>query len=108
MTQSNEQCPGAIGRYANVDGLKIYYEIHGKGELPLVLLHGALSTIGTSFRDLLVPLAQTRQLIAIEQQGHGHTADIDRPLTYDYLANDTVALLHHLGIEKADFFGYSR
>jgi len=60
----------------------MYYEIHGTGQ-PLVLLHGALSAIGTSFGMLLPGLAKGRQVIAIEQQAHGHTADIDRPLTIE-------------------------
>src|SRR6266480_2592664 len=92
--------------YAEVNGLQMYYEIHGEG-FPLVLLHGGLSTIGTSFGKVLPALARGRQVIAIEQQAHGHTADIDRPLTYQRMANDTIALLSHIGIERADFFGYS-
>jgi len=91
---------------ASVNGLKMYYEIHGTGR-PLVLLHGALSATGTSFGKLLPSLAEARQVIAIEQQAHGHTADIDRPLTIEQMAEDTTALLQHLGIEKADIFGYS-
>lgn len=94
------------GSYAEVHGLKMYYEIHGTGQ-PLVLLHGGLSAIGTSFGKLLPGLARGRQIIAIEQQAHGHTADIDRPLSYRHMANDTTALLLHIGIERADFFGYS-
>ncbi|MGO9568965.1 MAG: alpha/beta fold hydrolase [Desulfomonilaceae bacterium] len=97
---------GATGSYASVNGLKIYYEIHGTGR-PLVLLHGALTTVDTSFGKVLPALAKTRQLIAVEQQGHGHTADIDRPLTYEQMAEDTAALLRQLKIENADFFGYS-
>jgi pimeloyl-ACP methyl ester carboxylesterase len=65
-----------------------------------------LSTIGTSFGKVLPGLTRGRQVIAIEQQAHGHTPDIDRPLTYQQMANDTIALLSHLGIEQADFFGY--
>ncbi len=94
------------GSYAEVHGLKMYYEIHGEG-FPLVLLHGGLSAIGTSFGKVLPGLARERQVIAIEQQAHGHTADIDRSLTYQQMANDTIALLSYLGIEQADFFGYS-
>ena len=94
------------GSYAEVHGLKMYYEIHGTGR-PLVLLHGGLSAIGTSFGRLLPALARERQIIAIEQQAHGRTADIDRPLSYRQMANDTIALLSHIGIERADFFGYS-
>lgn len=94
------------GSYARVNDLNMYYEIHGTGT-PLVLLHGALSAIDTSFGKFLPSLAKTRQVIAVEQQAHGHTADIDRPLTYEQMAEDTIALLRQLRIEKADFFGYS-
>jgi pimeloyl-ACP methyl ester carboxylesterase len=94
------------GSYASVNGLKMYYEIHGEG-FPLVLLHGGLSTIVTSFGKVLAGLAEGRQVIAIEQQAHGHTADVDRPLTYQQMASDTIALLSDIGIECADFFGYS-
>lgn len=93
--------------YAPVNGLNMYYEIHGSGGVPLVLLHGAFSTIETDFGRVLPAFAQTRQVIAVEQQAHGHTADIDRPLSYEQMADDTAALLIHLGIDQADFFGYS-
>ncbi len=92
--------------YAPVNGLQMYYEVHGSGQ-PLVLLHGALSAIGTSFGKVLPSLAETRQVIAVELQAHGRTADIDRPLTIGQLADDTTALLEHLGIASADLFGYS-
>jgi pimeloyl-ACP methyl ester carboxylesterase len=83
----------------------MYYEIHGSGR-PLVVLHGAFMTI--ELLGKLVPeLARTRQVIAVEMQGHGHTADIDRPLSYEALADDTDALLRHLAIEAADVYGYS-
>jgi pimeloyl-ACP methyl ester carboxylesterase len=98
--------PNTKHGYASVNGLAMYYEIHGTGR-PLVLLHGAFSAIGTSFGRVLPTLAQTRQVIAVEFQGHGHTADIDRPLTFEGLVDDTVALVHHLGIDRADIFGYS-
>jgi pimeloyl-ACP methyl ester carboxylesterase len=91
--------------YASVNGLDMYYEIHGAGR-PLVLLHGALMTI-EGFQKLLPSLAKTRQVIAIEQQAHGRTADIDRPFRYEQMADDTAALLRELGIEHADLFGYS-
>jgi pimeloyl-ACP methyl ester carboxylesterase len=94
------------GSYASMNDLNMYYEVHGAGR-PLVLLHGALSAIDTSFGKVLPSLAKTRQVIAIEQQAHGRTADIDRPLTIEQMAADTVALLWHIGIENADFFGYS-
>jgi pimeloyl-ACP methyl ester carboxylesterase len=92
--------------YARVNGLNMYYEIHGEGQ-PLALLHGALSAIGTSFGKLLPDLAKERQVIAVEMQGHGHAADIDRPLRYEYLADDIAALLTQIGIEQADLFGWS-
>jgi pimeloyl-ACP methyl ester carboxylesterase len=92
--------------YASVNGLQMYYEIHGTGR-PLVLLHGALSAIDTSFGKLLPALAGTRQVIAFEMQAHGHTADIERPLTIAQMADDIAAALRQLGIDKADFFGYS-
>jgi len=95
------------GSYAPVNGLKMYYEIHGKGR-PLVLLHGGGSTIETSFGATLPGLAKSRQVIAFEQQGQGHTDDVEgRPFTFEQSADDTAALLRYLGIEKADFFGYS-
>ena len=78
--------------YAGVHGLKMYYRIQGAGR-PLVLLHGALSNIDTDFGKLLPELAKRRQVIAVEQQAHGHTADIDRPLTYAQMAEDTAELL---------------
>lgn len=92
--------------YASVNGLKLYYEIHGTGQ-PLVLLHGAFSAIGTSFGALLPELAKTRQVIAFEMQAHGRTADIDRPLSLEQMADDTAAALGQLGIGQADIFGYS-
>ncbi len=92
--------------YAPVNGLEMYYEIHGTGQ-PLVLLHGALSAIDTSFGKVLPSFAQTRQIIAVELQAHGRTADAGRPLSYEQLADDTAALLRHIGVEEADFFGWS-
>jgi pimeloyl-ACP methyl ester carboxylesterase len=94
------------GRYASVNGLQIYYEIHGAGR-PLVLLHGGLSSIDTCFGKVLPSFARTRQVVAVEQQAHGHTADIDRPLSYEQMAEDTTALLRQLNVENADIFGYS-
>jgi pimeloyl-ACP methyl ester carboxylesterase len=91
--------------YAPVGELSMYYEIHGGGR-PLVLLHGAYMTIDT-MGPLLPGLAESRQVIAVEQQGHGHTADVDRPITYEQMADDTAALIRHLEIDGADIFGYS-
>jgi pimeloyl-ACP methyl ester carboxylesterase len=93
------------GDYAAVNGLELYYEVHGTGQ-PLVLLHGAYMTID-AMGEVVPALAETRQVIAVELQGHGRTADIDRPLTYEQMADDTAALLRHLGIEQADVFGFS-
>jgi pimeloyl-ACP methyl ester carboxylesterase len=95
-----------VSGYAPVNGLSMYYEVHGSGR-PLVLLHGNLSTIEVDFGGVIPTLAKTRQVIAVEQQAHGHTADIDRPLTIKQWAEDTAALLRHLGVEDADVFGYS-
>src|SRR5947209_20143792 len=92
--------------YAPVNGPEMYYEIHGTGQPP-VLLHGAFSAIGTSFGALLPELAKTRQVIAFEMQAHGRTADIDRPLTLDQMADDTAAALRQIGFDHADIFGYS-
>jgi len=92
--------------YASVNGLQLYYEVSGSGR-PLVLLHGGLLTIDLNFGPLLGPLAAGRQVIAVELQGHGHTADSGRPMTIEALAGDVVALLDHLGIAEADLFGFS-
>ena len=96
--------------YAPVNGLQMWYEVHGDprdGGRPLVLLHGNLSTIGVDFGGIIPTLARHRQVIGVEQQAHGHTADVDRPLRIGSWAGDTHALLRHLGIEQADLFGYS-
>src|SRR5258708_8799835 len=106
MTSQNHPSTPVESGYVPVNGLEMYYEIHGSGR-PLVLLHGNLSTIGTSFGKVLPKLSSTRRIIAVEQQGHGHTADIDRPFSIEQWAQDTTALLRHLKIEQADFFGYS-
>src|SRR5262245_27371864 len=92
--------------YASINGLNMYYEVHGEGR-PLVLLHGNLSTIEVDFGRVIQTLAATRQVIAVEQQAHGHTADIDRPLRTKTWAADTAALLEALGISDADVLGYS-
>jgi pimeloyl-ACP methyl ester carboxylesterase len=96
--------------YADIHGLKMFYEIHGAsgtGTVPVVLLHGAISATGTSFGPLPDLLAQTLQVIAVEQQGHGRTANIDRRLSVQAMADDTLALLASLGIGRADLVGYS-
>jgi pimeloyl-ACP methyl ester carboxylesterase len=91
--------------YAPVDDLQMYYEIHGSGR-PLLLLHGAYQSIDT-IGPLLPGLAATRQVIAFELQGHGRTADVDRPLTYERMADDTAAALRQLEVETPDVLGYS-
>jgi len=96
----------APGKYANVNGLKLYYEIHGSGS-PLVLLHGGGSTIKSTFGRVLPELKKNHRVIAIELQAHGHTADINRPLSFEQDADDVAMLLQQLGIAKADFFGFS-
>jgi len=91
--------------YAPVNGLKMYYEIHGTGE-PLLLLHGGLGSTAT-FADMIPLLAKTRQVIGVDLQAHGRTADIDRPFTYEAMADDIAALMTYLQIPKADVLGYS-
>jgi pimeloyl-ACP methyl ester carboxylesterase len=100
-----DQPPPVQTGYAPVNGLRMYYEIYGEGR-PVLLLHGAYMTIDT-LGPILPGLAATRRVIAAEQQGHGHTADVDRPLTYEQMADDTAALLQHLEIDNSDVFGYS-
>jgi len=92
--------------YASVNGLQMYYEVHGSGP-PLVLLHGGALTIGLSFGALIPALAESHRVIAVEMQGHGHTADIGREMTPESFADDIVTLLGQLGIEQADLLGYS-
>jgi pimeloyl-ACP methyl ester carboxylesterase len=92
--------------YADVNGLHLYYEEHGEG-YPLVLLHGGLMTIDLNFAIALPALAGRHRVIAVELQGHGHTADIDRPPTFPAFAADVVGLLDHLAIERADVLGFS-
>ncbi|MCW3118535.1 MAG: alpha/beta hydrolase [Chitinophagaceae bacterium] len=95
------------GHYATVNGLKMYYEIHGNGNRTLVLLHGGGSTILSTFGRILPGLATTRRVIAVELQAHGHTPDIDRPLSFEQDADDVATLLKQLHIDKADFMGFS-
>ena len=91
--------------YAPVNGLEMYYEVHGSGE-PLVLIHGAFGAIEL-WGPILTGLAEKHLVIAVELQGHGHTADIDRPFDYEQMADDVAALMDHLVIEQADVVGYS-
>lgn len=96
----------AGGSYAAVNELRMYYEIQGKGR-PLVLLHGGICTIEVCMGKLRTAFGTARRTITIEQQGHGRTADVDRPLSFDQMAEDTAALLSKLNIQHADFLGYS-
>lgn len=103
---ANAQTVTATSGYAQIGALRMYYEVLGEGE-PLLILHGGGSTIGTTFGAILPALAGTRMVIAPEQQGHGHTADIDRPFSYRQMAEDTAALLRQLGVGRADVLGFS-
>lgn len=92
--------------YADINGIKMYYEIHGGGE-PLVLIHGGGSTIQTSFGRILPLFAQHYKVIAVELQAHGHTSDRDAPESFEQDADDVAALVKHLNISKAHFLGFS-
>jgi pimeloyl-ACP methyl ester carboxylesterase len=103
---SQERTSSAVKNgYAPVNGLKLYYEIHGHGE-PLILLHGGVVGI-SMFGSNVAALSEKREVVAVELQGHGHTADIDRPLSYEAMSDDIAALMKYLGFERADVLGYS-
>ena len=91
--------------YAPVNGLKLYYEIHGTGE-PLILLHGGVGATDM-FAEILPALSKARRVIAVDLQAHGRTADIDRPLSLEAMADDIAALIKHLEVRRADVMGYS-
>ena len=97
--------PAVRTGYAPVNGLNLYYEIHGTGD-PLILLHGGVGGI-VMFGPNLTALSEKRKVIAVELQGHGRTADINRPLSFEAMADDIGALIKYLGIEKTDVMGYS-
>ncbi len=101
MTTDKDQQKG----YASVNGLNLYYEIHGSGE-PLMLLPGGFETV-EAMGEIVPQLAATRRVIGVELQGHGHTADIERPLRFELMADDIAALIRHLGLERTDIFGFS-
>jgi pimeloyl-ACP methyl ester carboxylesterase len=114
--ESGSATPAAIGEvtqtamhsgYAPVNGLQLYYESHGDGGVPLVVLHGAFMSTGMMW-PMVSTLAASRRVIAADLQGHGRTADIDRPLRFDQLADDVAALIDYLGLGQADLFGYSK
>lgn len=94
-----------VSKYVSVNGLNIYCEIHGTGQ-PLILLHGGFGTVGM-FEQLIPQLIEERQVIAVELQGHGHTADVDRPFSFAYMADDVAAFIRSFGFTNADILGYS-
>lgn len=102
QTGSNNKITG----YAPADDINIYYEIYGQGK-PVVLLHGAFMTIGMNWSQIIPELSKTRKVIALEMQGHGHTALGSRGLSFTTLANDVIAVLKHLNIDSTDIVGYS-
>src|SRR5713101_8802606 len=105
MTSDSTTRAKGTGEYAEVNGINLYYETHGSGR-PLILLHGGLGS-GEMFGPVLPALGERHQVIAVDLQGHGRTADIDRPLDVRLMADDVAALIDHLGLEKADVVGYS-
>ena len=98
--------PAALAEYAEIEGVRMYYEIHGKGQ-PLVLLHGGSDSVAGSLSKQMAELAKTRRVIAPEQRAHGHTADSPGPLSYTQMTEDTAALLRKLGVDNADVVGWS-
>ena len=106
LNSQKEMHSDSTSGFASVNGLKMYYEIHGSGS-PLVLIHGGGSTIQTTFGRVIHSFAKNHKVIAVELQAHGHTADIDRPLSFEQDADDVAALLKQLNIKKAHIFGFS-
>lgn len=94
------------GTLASINGIDLYHEVHGTGR-PLVVLHGGVMTAESCFGAMIPRLAEAHQVVAVDLQGHGHTADTDRPVSLAGLAADVVGLLDHLGIEETDAFGFS-
>ena len=105
MTTDGTTKTKGAGKYAEVNGINLYYEIHGTGR-PLILLHGGLMS-GETFGPVLPMLADKHQVVVADLQGHGRTADIDRPIDIRLMADDIAALIDHLGLEKPDLIGYS-
>ena len=107
VIQSNgQQSKSADSGYVPVNGIKVYYEVYGKGR-PIVLLHGAFMTIEMNWGQLIPELSKTRKVIAIELQGHGHTPFSDRKLDFATLASDVEGAMNHLKVDSADVAGYS-
>jgi len=105
MTTNSTITAQGTGGYAAVNGINLYYETHGAGR-PLILLHGGLGS-GAMFGPILPALAARHRVIAVDLQGHGRTADIDRPLDVRLMADDIAALIEHLGLDQPDVVGYS-
>jgi pimeloyl-ACP methyl ester carboxylesterase len=105
MTSGDDAQAPKVGSHASVNGLQMYYEVHGTGK-PLVLLHGGVGAI-EMFGEVLGMLAEGRQVVAADLQAHGRTADVERPLSLESMADDVAALIEHLGFERADVMGYS-
>jgi pimeloyl-ACP methyl ester carboxylesterase len=105
MTTDSTRNAKASGQYAEVNGINLYYETHGKGR-PLILLHGGLMS-GETFGPVLPLLAERHQVVVVDLQGHGRTADIDRPIDIRLMADDIAALITHLGLDRPDVVGYS-
>lgn len=104
LRQAEMSTPTDSG-FASVNGLELYYEIHGSGDA-LLLLHGGVAA-SEVFGANLTELARNRQVIVAHMQGHGHTRDIDRPLRYELMADDVAGLISHLGLDRVDLLGYS-
>ena len=105
MTTEWTTATKGIGAYADVNGINLYYETHGSGR-PMILLHGGLGS-GEMFGPILPALSEHHQVIAVDLQGHGRTADIDRPLDLGLMADDVAALIDHLDLDTPDVVGYS-
>ena len=105
MTTDRTSEAGGVGTYAEVNGINLYYETHGTGR-PIILLHGGLMS-GETFGPVLPALAQDHQVIVVDLQGHGRTADIDRPIDVRLMADDIAVLIDRLGLDKPDIVGYS-
>ena len=105
MTSDRTTQTKGAGEYAEVNGINLYYETHGSGQ-PLILLHGGLMS-GETFGPVLPLLAERHKVVAVDLQGHGRTADIDRPIDVRLMAGDIAALIDHLKLDKADVVGYS-
>jgi pimeloyl-ACP methyl ester carboxylesterase len=105
MINPTEKENSKRGSYASVNGLNLYHEIYGTGR-PLIILHGGVSA-SEVFNPILSSLAEKRQVIAVHLQGHGRTIDIDRPLSFEMMADDIAELIEHLNLETADIMGYS-